>query len=168
MTWLPEGFAHPLRVELPTGHHLRPISPDDTDLDMAAVMGSRDRLWSIYGEAWGWPPARMSAEQDRADLARHAAEMQTHESFNYALFDAEETELLGCVYLDPSEKPGADAEVSWWVVDRLVGGEIEQALDEFVPTWIERYWPLQRPRYVGRDLSWSDWMALPNLERPYR
>ena len=41
----------------PFGHHLRPIRADDVDLDMVAVMGSRERLWSIYGEAWGWPPA---------------------------------------------------------------------------------------------------------------
>ena len=56
--------GHPRRVELPTGHHLRPIHPDDVDLDMPAVMGSRDRLWSIYGEAWGWPPAMPQADRD--------------------------------------------------------------------------------------------------------
>jgi hypothetical protein len=33
------------------GHHLRPIRPDDTELDMIAVMRSQVRLWSIYGEA---------------------------------------------------------------------------------------------------------------------
>lgn len=70
MAWLPDGFAHPLRVDLPTGHHLRPIRADDVDLDLPAVMGSRERLWSIYGEAWGWPPVGMTAEADRADLGR--------------------------------------------------------------------------------------------------
>ena len=100
--WLPADFVHPTFVEVPFGHHLRPIRADDVDLDMVAVMGSRERLWSIYGEAWGWPPATMTAEQDREDLARHAAEMVTHESFNYALFDADETALLGCVYIDPA------------------------------------------------------------------
>ena len=163
--WLPADFRHPLRVEVPFGHHLRPISPDDTDLDMVAVMGSRDRLWSIYGEAWGWPPSDMSHEQDRADLARHAAEMETHESFNYALFDDDETALLGCVYIDPPEKDGADAEISWWVVDECVGTELEAALDDLVPRWIAEVWPLTRPRYVGRDLSWAEWMALPDLAR---
>ncbi len=74
-TWLPDGWAHPTRVELSTGHHLRPIRATDVDLDMLAVMGSRERLWSIYGEAWGWPPAHMTAEQDREDLAHHEAEI---------------------------------------------------------------------------------------------
>ncbi|MBH0024973.1 hypothetical protein [Salinibacterium sp. SWN248] len=126
--WLPAGWQHPTHVSLPTGHHLRPIRASDTQLDMDAVRGSRERLWSIYGEAWGWPPATMTAEQDRADLQRHADEMQTHESFNFALFD--ET---------------ADADVSWWVRDEYVGTELEAALDEFVPAWIERDWPLTSP-----------------------
>lgn len=161
--WLPEGWDHPVRVELPTGHHLRPIRATDVDLDMVAVMDSQERLWSIYGTAWGWPPASMTVEQDREDLARHEAEIEAHESFNYALFDAGETALLGCVYIDPPERVGADAEISWWVVDGLVGGEVERALDELVPRWIETEWPLQAPRYVGRDVTWDEWLALPEL-----
>ncbi|MGW1343265.1 GNAT family N-acetyltransferase [Kribbella sp. NPDC002412] len=146
--WLPEGWNHPLRVPLTTGHHLRPIRATDVDLDMQAVMGSQERLWSLYGEAWGWPPATMTAEQDRADLARHEAEMETHESFNYALFDNGETELLGCVYIDPPIHEGTDAEISWWVVDWLTGGPIEAALDELVPRWIAADWPLTNPHYT--------------------
>ena len=84
----------------------------------------------------------MTREQDREDLAHHAAEMETHESFNYALFDADETALLGCVYIDPPEKQGADAEISWWVVDECVGTDLEAALDELVPRWIAEAWPL--------------------------
>jgi hypothetical protein len=56
VTWLPEDFDHPLRVDLPTGHHLRPMGAADTAIDFPAVMGSRERLWRIYGEAWGWRP----------------------------------------------------------------------------------------------------------------
>ena len=164
-TWLPAGWAHPTRVPLPGGHHLRPIRATDVDLDLPAVMGSRDRLWSIYGVAWGWPPADMSLEADRADLARHEAEIEAHESFNYALFDADETALLGCVYVDPPERVGADAEISWWVVDPLVGSELERALDDFVPRWIAAEWPLSNPRYVGRDLTWDAWLELPEVTR---
>lgn len=145
--WLPAGWQHPSIIFLPTGHHLRPIRATDTELDMDAVMGSQEQLWSIYGDAWGWPPATMTAEQDRADLQRHADEMEAHESFNFALFDADETELIGCVYIDPGELPKADAEISWWVRDEYVGSELEAVLDTFVPTWIERDWPLSAPRY---------------------
>lgn len=162
-TWLPRGFEHPSHVPLPSGYHLRPIRETDVDLDMVAVMGSRSRLWSIYGRAWGWPSPDMTAEQDRADLARHAAEMERHESFNYALFDTQETALLGCVYIDPPEKRGADAEISWWIVDEWLGTDLETELDAFVPRWVAEEWPLKAPRYVGRDLTWDEWLALPDL-----
>jgi hypothetical protein len=164
-SWLPAGWAHPTRVDLPSGRHLRPIRATDVDLDLPAVMGSRDRLWAIYGTAWGWPPADLSRDADRADLARHEAEIEAHESFNYALFDAPETALLGCVYIDPPGREGADAEISWWVVDDLVGSPVEAELDQVVPAWIAEAWPLTRPRYVGRDLTWDAWLALPEMAR---
>jgi len=114
---------------------------------MPAVMGSRQRLWSIYGEAWGWPPATMTLEQDREDLAHHEAEIEAHASFNYALFDDAETALLGCVYIDPPGTEPVGAIVSWWVVDDLVGTEVERALDAGVPAWLDEMWPLTNVRY---------------------
>jgi len=143
MAWLPSEFVAPDGVELSTGHHLRPIREADTPIDYPAVMGSRERLWEMYGELWGWPPAGMSYEADRIDLARHEAEIAAHESFNYAVLDAGETALLGCVYVDPPDDrspPGTDAVTSWWVVDDAVGTELERALDELVPAWLAETW----------------------------
>jgi hypothetical protein len=156
-SWLPAGFVKPERLDLLDGrYHLRPIHPDDTEKDMVAVMGSRERLWEMYGASWGWPPADMTADDDRRDLARHADEMARNESFNYALFDREETVLLGCVYIDPPVATGADADISWWVVDDLVGGEVDAALDRAIPSWVDRAWPLERPRYFGRPITSID------------
>lgn len=161
---MPADFVHPLQVDVDEVHHLRPIRAADVDLDMVAVMGSQRRLWSIFGDAWGWPPAAMTRQQDWQDLARHEAEIEAHESFNYALFDDEESALFGCVYIDPPEKVGADAEISWWVVDALVGSAVESRLDVFVPQWIAARWPFSHPRCVGRDLSWQDWQQLPDAD----
>jgi hypothetical protein len=150
MAWLADGFQHPDRVELPTGHHLRPIRADDVEIDYPAVMGSRERLWEKYGAAWGWPPASMTYEQDREDLARHEAEIAAHETFNYAVLDKGETALLGCVYIDPPEfgmQEGADAVVSWWVVDDAVGTELERALDDLVQRWVTETWGFTAVEY---------------------
>jgi hypothetical protein len=150
VTWLPEGFAHPDRADLPTGHHLRPIRASDAGIDYPAVMGSRERLWAKYGEAWGWPPATMTFEADQDDLARHEAEIAAHETFNYAVLDAGETELLGCVYIDPPDErspPGTDAVASWWVVDRAADTDLERALDEFVPGWLASTWGFASVNY---------------------
>jgi hypothetical protein len=150
MPWLSDGFETPVRVELASGHHLRPIRADDVELDHPAVMGSRERLWAKYGEAWGWPPAAMTVDADREDLAHHEAEIAAQETFNYAVLDAGETELLGCVYIDPpgdADPPGTDAVVSWWVVDREAGGELERALDDLVPRWLADTWGLGAVHY---------------------
>jgi len=162
-SWLPADFDYPARVELPTGHHLRPIRADDVALDMVAVMGSRERLWSIFGEVWRWPPADMTVAEDRADLERHEREMAARASFDYALFDADESALLGCVYIDPPTKVGADADVSWWVVDELVDSPLDAALTALVPSWIRRDWPFSSPRFISTAAGWATWMALPDL-----
>ena len=148
--WLPDGFSAPSLVELGTGHHLRPIRADDVDLDYPAVMGSRERLWAKYGEAWGWPPATMSYEADRDDLAHHEAEIAANETFNYAVLDATESELLGCIYIDPPDSTspgGSDAVVSWWVVDRMVGSDLDALLSEFVPGWLADAWSFRSVHY---------------------
>ena len=151
MSWLAEDFVHPERVELPTGHHLRPIRESDVDIDYPAVMGSRERLWARFGGMWGWPPAGMTYEADRKDLARHEAEISAQVTFNYAVLNRAETELLGCVYIDPPGErapEGADALVSWWVVDSEVGGALEQSLNTFVPSWLTERWGFHAVHYA--------------------
>ena len=148
--WLPPEWPYPTRVELATGHHLRPIRSSDVDLHLHAVLGSQERLWSVYGNVWGWPPEGLTVQQDQIELARREAATRRRQSFSYALFDLGETELLGCVHIDPPQGTDAGAEVSWWVVDCLVGGVIEQTLDCFIPAWIATAWPFAHPVYIGR------------------
>ena len=86
----------------------------------------------------------------REDLERHAEEIERHETFNYAVLNSEETELLGCVYIDPPDArsaPGADAVSSWWVVDSEVGSDLEHALDDFVPRWLADRWGFRSVDY---------------------
>ena len=151
MNWLADGFETPQRLDLETGHHLRPIRGSDVDIDYPAVMGSRASLWARYGEAWGWPPETMTFEQDREDLVHHEVEIAAQETFNYAVLDAGETELLGCVYIDPPDDscpPGADALVSWWVVDAARGGDLDRALAGAIPRWLADTWHFKAVHYA--------------------
>jgi len=97
MPWLAETFTPPERVDLSTGHHLRPIQEADVGIDYPAVISSRERLWAKYGQAWHWPHASLSYHEDRDDLAQHEAEIAAREAFTYAVLNAEESELFGCV-----------------------------------------------------------------------
>jgi RimJ/RimL family protein N-acetyltransferase len=143
--WVRPSFDYPARLDLPSGHHLRPIRAADAEIDLPAVMGARDRLFAQYGEAWGWPPEETSLETDRQDLAHHEEEMHAHEGFNYAILDRDQERLLGCVYIYPSEAE-ADADVSWWLVDAALGTELERALEEAVPAWLAETWGMSSIR----------------------
>ena len=141
MSWVDRTFDHPARLDLPTGHHLRPIRAADAEIDLPAVMGTRDRLFEQYGEAWGWPPESMTVEVDREDLAHHEDEMRARAGFNYAILDEAETRLFGCLYIYPSDTE-ADADVSWWLIDDALGTELERTLDEVLPPWFAETWGL--------------------------
>lgn len=146
--WLPADFQHPTVVQATPDVHLRPIRASDVDIDMVAVLGNQEMLWSIYGEAWQWPPATMTREQDEEDLAHHAADMEEHRSFNYAILRSDESELLGCLYIEPIEPdlPAGIAEVSWWLVGSA-SPELRSRMDRLVPEWIEQDWPFTEVRY---------------------
>ena len=146
MAWLPDGFETPQRIDLSTGHHLRPIRESDVDIDYPAVMGAREQLWAKYGEAWGWPPATMTYEQDRDDLRHHEDEIEAQITFNFAALTEDESQLLGCVYIDPPDErspAGTDAVVSWWALDP----ELDRALAEFVPRWLGETWKFEEVQY---------------------
>lgn len=151
--WLPADFVHPRRVVFSDDVYLRPIRAEDVDIDLIAVSSNREMLWAQYGEAWDWPPAELSRESDLEDLARHAEEVERHESFNYAILSGDEgssnQRLLGCVYIDPPEVPHDDgsaceAEVSWWCVSDAPA-RLAQGLDDFVRSWIAAEWPFTAP-----------------------
>ena len=105
-SWLPIDWRHPTNALLPTGHHLRPIGPHDASMAVEALRGSREHLRQTYGKVRAWPLTAMAGPQDREELRRNEDDTVTHRSFHYALFDLDETELIGCVYIDPTDEPG--------------------------------------------------------------
>jgi hypothetical protein len=48
-----------------------------------------------------------------------------------------------------------------------VGGDLDTNLSAFVPDWLASAWTFVAPRFIGRDLSWPEWLALPAIaEQP--
>ena len=88
----------------------------------------------------------MTEGQDREDLVHHEREILTGETFSYAVLDADEGRLLGCVYLDPRPSDDGDGNVivSWWVIDELAGGP---SSTHSIPSshWVTDAWPFNRP-----------------------
>jgi hypothetical protein len=161
--FLPEDFDVPSLVA-GLRFRIRPISVHDVVRDYDAVMSSREKLWDQFGAVWGWPRAGLTLEQDLVDLAWHQKEGELRRSFTYAVLTPDEARLLGCVYIEPPKKVGADVDVTFWVrVDEDDSG-LEKELEEFVREWLETAWPFESVRYPGRDLSWWEWQALPDFD----
>jgi len=160
MSFLPDDFVVPEVVETDL-FRLRPITIHDVVKDYDAVMSSRDHLWQMFGQAWGWPPLELTLEQDLIDLAWHQKEFQLRNSFDYAVMSLDEKRLLGCVYVDPPGKAGYDAEIYLWVRESELATGLETYLLQLVKQWLAAAWPFTKVAFPGREISWDDWNALP-------
>lgn len=142
MPFLPKNFTVPEGVET-ARFRMRSITIHDAFKDYDAVMSSRERLWSIFGEIWGWPAEDMTLEQNIVDLGWHQKEFQLRSSFDYAVMSLDEKRLLGCVYIDPPEVEGTDADLWLWVRDSELASGLEAELDAFVRGWLVEAWPFR-------------------------
>jgi hypothetical protein len=159
VAFLPKEFVVPEVVETDR-FRIRPLTIHDVVKDYDAVMSSREHLWQIFGEAWGWPPEDLSLEQDLIDLGWHQKEFQLRQSFDYAVMSLDEKRVLGCVYIDPPAKTGFDAEVYFWVRQSELATGLDTFLFEIVKRWLADAWPFTRVAYPGREISWEAWEAL--------
>lgn len=137
---------------------LRMLHCDDVHADYAAVMSSAQHLARVWPES-GWPGALTLAE-NLADLQRHQHEFETRQAFAYTMVRPDESEVLGCVYINPTRRRGYDAEVFMWVrVSELAAG-LDARLQRDVSDWLASCWPFRRPAMPGRTVSWDDWNAI--------
>lgn len=158
--------TEPVPAELKTDEFvLRPIVADDTEMDYAAVMETREylRLWRQST----WPEDDFTVEANRVDLIdmeqRHAA----HRAFNYTVLDPDGTRCVGCVYVFPTsatfltnctvvplgddEWADVDAVVFFWA--RLP--EMQRGMDErllaALRAWFTNEWKLEKTVYVTSE-----------------
>ena len=136
-----------------------PDPRDRRDLDLPAVR-ARGSGCGRCTAAPGAGRGPLTHEQDREDLARHEAEIEAHESFGYALFDRAETALLGCVYVDPPEKVGADAEIV--VGRRRLVGSTSSARSTSGAALDRRRLAAAPPALRRAGPRWEEWLLLPD------
>ena len=161
MSFLPDGFEVPEEL-LTERYQIRPITIHDVVKDYDAVMSSREHLWEMFGEQWGWPPEDLTLEQDLIDLGWHQKEFQLRSSFDFAVISLDEARLLGCVYVDPPTKTGFDAEVYLWVRQSELASGLDAHLFQTVKDWMREKWPFERIAYPGREMSWKEWDDIPD------
>ena len=156
--FVPTEFVIP--SELSTADFtLRMLSVDDVEKDFEAVISSVTRLSKVWPDS-GWP-AGLTLKQNLIDLGWHEKEFQNRSSFAYTMVAPDESQVLGCVYLYPTEKAGHDTEVFLWVRESEVANDLDEALFEAVQHWLASDWPFENPAYPGRAISWARWDSLP-------
>ena len=102
----------------------------------------------------------LTFEQDLIDLGWHQKEFQRRTSFAYTVMNTEESQCLGCVYIDPTPKIGYDAEVYLWVRESEIENGLNSILYDAVKNWIEAEWPFKKVAYPGREIDWTAWKSL--------
>jgi len=144
--FVPADFVVPVTFDGP-GFRLEPLGPHHNERDHEAWMSSIDHIGSTPGFPFhdGWPTA-MSLEDNLGDLVAHAEDFSNRIGFTYSVVDGED--VVGCLYIYPTDSPGHDAEVRSWVTSARA--DLDVILWETVATWLATTWPFTHPQYAPR------------------
>jgi hypothetical protein len=150
-----------LTLSVPSGWQgnlvrLLPCAPQWVTQDIEAVRVSRDRLRQLFRPDDAWPADDIDEDEDRADLAWHAAEFEARRSFAYHLFDPEGSRCLGCLYLYPTRSEKHDGEAYLWTRTDLPAGQAD-AIESEVMIWIASVWSFTALAWPGRRIPFDQW-----------
>ena len=145
--FVPDDFEIPDMLETDR-FRLRMLSVDDVEKDYEAVIESRELLHAMFGGPW--PKPGFTLEENLADLKRHQQEFFSRKAFAYTVVSLDETRVLGCVYINPSETIASDAVVVMWVRQTEYDKGLDEILFNKVRNWISSEWPFKKVDYPGR------------------
>lgn len=152
--FVPEEFVVP--ESFVTDHYrLEMLSPEVTEIDYDAVMTSKIRLRTVFGEKTEWPKDNMSLEENRTDLLRHESEFKSRQAFAYTVLTLSREKCIGCVYIDPSKASDFDCEVYLWIRDSHIA--LDNDLYNNIHNWLTSRWPFKKIAFPGREIPWKSW-----------
>ena len=139
-SFVADDFSVPQVLETET-FRLRMLSEHDCQRDYEAVMesGARLRAWTPNH----WPRPDFTLAENRRDLVRHEYEFHMRIAFAYTVVMLDESSVIGCVYINPSETH--DALVEFWMRDSHVDQSTE--LEVAVRRWVAESWPFENIKY---------------------
>ena len=144
---VPDDFAVPTELAC-DGFRLEPLGPRHNERDHAAWMGSIDYIRSLPGFDGGgdWPEA-MSLEDNLSDLEMHERHFRERVGFTYSVLVADE--VVGCVYIYPTDDASHDVAVRSWTTAAHAG--LHPALLTELCRWMDAAWPFDGVRVVGDE-----------------
>lgn len=138
---VPVGFDVPVGLERER-FRLRMLSVDDVVKDFDALCDRVDR------EGQPQPPFVESVAQNLVDLGWHQKEFELRRSFAYTVVAPDESRVLGCVYVNPSDTH--DARVWMWLRRSAWKDGLDPVLEAAVREWVAREWPFQTVEWTDR------------------
>jgi hypothetical protein len=134
--------------EVPSGlehkrFRLRKLTIGDVEQDFDAISSRVDQ------DGVPQKPFVPTIELNLVDLGWHQKEFQLRRSFAYTVVAPDESEVLGCVYLNPSETH--DVRVSLWVRQSAYDAGLDPVLEATVREWVATHWPFERVTFGERD-----------------
>ncbi|MBN2003913.1 MAG: GNAT family N-acetyltransferase [Anaerolineae bacterium] len=145
--FVPATFEVPAALETER-FRLRMLSVDDVVKDFEAVIESRELL---HATGSIWPEEGFTIEDNLTDLERHQQEFLNRKAFAYTVVTLDESRVLGCVYINPTKRGDAEAEVRMWVRQSEYDHGLDEILFQTVKAWLESTWPFAAVAYPGRE-----------------
>ena len=122
---------------------LRMLTIDDVEQDYAAIKERVDHRGAPQ------PAFVPNIHLNLVDLGWHQKEFELRRSFAYTVVAPDESQVLGCVYLYPSETH--DAHVKLWVRRSAWDDGLDPLLETAVREWVATAWPFERVTFGDRD-----------------
>jgi len=138
---------------------IRMLTVNDVVKDYDAVMSSIEHLKEMFPLST-WPSKDFTIEQNLIDLGWHQKEFQNRSSFAYTVVSLDESQVIGCIYINPIVKGNYDAKITMWVRKSVVKNEFDSILFDSVKKWISEDWPFRKVVYPGREITWSEWKSM--------
>jgi len=139
---------------------IRVLTVNDVIKDYDAVMTSIDHLQGVFGPQSKWPSKDLTLEQDLIDLGWHQKEFQMRSSFAYTVVTLDESRVIGCLYINPTNKSDYNARIDMWVRSSVFKEGFDTILFNRVKLWITKDWPFDKVAYPGREITWKEWELL--------
>ena len=139
---VPDDFDVPDGVEHER-FRLRMLTVDDVVKDFDAICDRVDHK----GETL--PPFVPTISLNLVDLGWHQKEFALRRSFAYTVVAPDESVVLGCVYVMPSETH--DALVRLWVRRSAYDEGLDPVLEATVRAWVADRWPFTTVSFAERD-----------------
>lgn len=146
MSFILEDFDVPASFK-GTGYHLEPLGPQHNQRDYQAWTTSTDHIKSTPGFGNREWPKPMTPEENRADLEMHARHFRDRVGFTYSILDGDE--VIGCVYIYPSEDESIEADVRSWVTASR--GDMDEIVRRELSVWLTDEWPFRSLAYASRE-----------------